>query len=350
VISDARTRGGLRVDQPHSSPTKICAQFGTGQFAIALIEHRNEELVEFTAVLQQAPIIQTAPHVVVVGNEKGGSGKTTTAMHVAIALSNDGQRVGTIDLDSNQKSLTRYIENRQIWASHRGLKLQTPIHRCMPRAEEARLEDNEAEELAAFESAIRSFGDSVDFVVIDTPANDSYLMRLAHLLADTLLTPLNDSFLDLGTLGAIDPLTCEVTEIGHYAAVVCEARRKRRLFDRSHIDWRVVRNRFSLGRLVDDSMDKLAMRLGFRPLDGCAERIVYRQLFPAGLTAFDPLDEATLGARPALQHLAAQQEVRDLYACLQLPTNDRSRRRATARAEWFASAALPLEIDDLMAD
>lgn len=301
-------------------------------------------------MLQQAPLVQKAPHVIVVGNEKGGSGKTTLAMHVAIALISDGQRVGTIDLDSNQKSLTHYVANRGIWANHRGIKLQGPIHRCIPRAEGARLEDNEAEELAAFESAIRSFEDSADFIVIDTPANDSYLMRLAHLLADTLLTPLNDSFLDFGTLGAIDPLTHEVTETGHYAAMVCEARRRRRLFDRSHIDWRVVRNRFSLGRLVDDSLDKLAMRLGFRPLDGCAERIVYRQLFPSGLTAFDPLDAATLGTPPGRLHLAAQKEARALYARLQLPINDRARRRATARAEWFASAALPLETHDLVAD
>lgn len=299
-------------------------------------------------MLQQAPI--PAPHVIVVGNEKGGSGKTTLAMHVAIALLNDGQRVGTVDLDSNQKSLTRYIENRQVWAGHRGLKLQIPVHRFIPRAERARLEDNEAEELAAFESVIRGFEDSADFLVIDTPANDSYLMRLAHLVADTLLTPLNDSFLDFGTLGAIDPLTHEVTDTGHYAAMVCEARRRRRLFDRSHIDWRVIRNRFSLGRLVDDSLDKLAMRLGFRPLDGCAERSVYRQLFPFGLTAFDPLDEATVGRRPDRFHFAAQQEVRELYAILQLPTNDRARRRATARAEWFASATLPFEANDLMTD
>jgi chromosome partitioning protein len=300
--------------------------------------------------MQQAPIIPKAPHVIVVGNEKGGSGKTTIAMHVAIALINDGQRVGTIDLDGNQKSLTRYIENRQIWASHRGLRLQTPIHRYIRRAERARLEDSEAEELAAFESTIRGFADSVDFLVIDTPANDSYLMRLAHLLADTLLTPLNDSFLDFGTLGTTDPLTHEVIETGHYAAMVCEARRRRRLFDRSHIDWQIIRNRFSLGRLVDDSLNKMAMRLGFRPLDGCAERVVYRQLFPSGLTAFDPLDEATLGTRPGRLHLAVQQEVRDLYALLQLPTNDRARRRAAARAEWFAAAALPLETDDLVAD
>ena len=302
-------------------------------------------------MLHEAPIaMQKAPHVIVVGNEKGGSGKTTIAMHVAVGLLKDGQRVGTIDLDGNQKSLTHYIEHRRIWANYRGIELEIPIHRCIARAEGARLEENEAEELAAFEAAVSNFDQSVDFLVIDTPANDNYLMRLAHLMADTLLTPLNDSFLDFGTLASIDPVTHEVTERGHYAGMVCEARRQRRLFDRSHISWLVIRNRLSFGRLVDRSLDKLAMSLGFRPLDGCAERIVYRQLFPSGLTAFDSLDEATLEDRPSRSHVAAQQEVRDLYALLQLPINDRARRRAAARAEWFASADTPLDTSDVLAD
>jgi chromosome partitioning protein len=92
------------------------------------------------------------------------------------------------------------------------------------------------------------------------------------------------------------------------------------------------------------------MRLGFRPLDGCAERIVYRQLFSSGLTGSDALNESTLGARPNRLHIASQQEVRDLYALLQLPTDDRALRRAAARAEWLASCHLPLETHDFLAD
>ncbi len=132
--------------------------------------------------------------------------------------------------------------------------------------------------------------------------------------------------------------------------MVEQARRHRRLFDRSHIDWLVIRNRFSFGRLVDGSLDQSIIRLGFRPLDGCAERIVYRQLFASGLTASDALDESTLGTRPSRLHVAAQQEVHDLYTLLQLPTNDRQRRRAAARAEWFASSNTPLETCDILAD
>jgi chromosome partitioning protein len=302
-------------------------------------------------MLHEAPIaMQKAPHVIVVGNEKGGSGKTTIAMHVAIALLKDGHRVGTIDLDSNQQSLTRYIENRRVWASYRQIELEIPLHRYIPCAACGQTQDNEATDLAAFESAIFSFDPSVDFLVVDTPSNETFLMRLAHLVADTLLTPLNDSFLDFGTLASIDPVTHEVVETGHYAAMVCEARQRRKLFDRSHINWIVIRNRLSLGRLVDNGLNDLAMRLGFRPIEGCAERMVYRQLFPAGLTASDSLDETTLGNRTARWHLAAMQEARDLYTLLRLPTNDRARRRAAARAQWFGSADTPLDMSDLLAD
>src|SRR5215471_2203584 len=195
-----------------------------------------------------------APHVIVVGNEKGGSGKTTIAMHLAVALLKLGQRVGTIDLDSNQRGLTRYIENRRIWANYRRIKLELPLHRFVRHAEGAKPQDHEADELAAFEEAVSDVKDAVGFLVIDTPSTDTYLMRLAHLVADTVLTPVNDSFLDLGTLASVDPVTHEVTGTGHYAEMVREARMCRRQFDQGHIDWIVIRNRSAPGQLVGRSI------------------------------------------------------------------------------------------------
>jgi chromosome partitioning protein len=290
-----------------------------------------------------------SPHVIVIGNEKGGSGKTTIAMHLAIALLKQCQRVGTIDLDSNQRALTRYIENRRIWANHRRIELELPVHRYVQRAEGAKLQDNEAEELAAFEKAVASIKDDIAFLVIDTPSTDTYLMRLAHLVADTLITPLTDSFLDIGMLASIDPVTHEVTGSGHYAELVLEARKRRRQFDQGRTDWIIVRNR-AHGRLVRPCVAELSTRLGLRDVEGCAERIVYRKLFPVGLTALDALDEATMGGRPGRSHQLAQQEVRNLIGLLNLPISERGIRRAAARAEWFASADLPLETDDLLAD
>lgn len=300
-------------------------------------------------MLHAAPLtVPGSPHVLVVGNEKGGSGKTTIAMHLAVALLKQGQRVATLDLDSSQKSLTQYVENRRIWATYRRLELEVPVHRCIPQAGPGNPEDSEAEQLAVFEQAISSIGEPVDFLVIDTPSAETYLARLSHLVADTLITPLTDSFLDLATLASVDPVTREVTATGRYAAMVCEARARRRSFDQHCTEWVVVLNRASSSRLVDRSLGKLAISLGFRTLVGGAERVLYRQFFPAGLTALDELDETTLGDRPTRMHQMAQEEMRDLFELLHLPTG--ARRGAATQAEWFAAAAAALDNVGMLAD
>jgi chromosome partitioning protein len=292
-------------------------------------------------------------HVVVVGNEKGGSGKSTTAMHVAVALLNVGQRVATIDLDSRQKTFTHYVDNRRAWAQRARLALRLPVHFCVASGATLKLDENEAIEFAGFAEAVGAVEQSHDFVVVDTPGTDSYLTRLAHSMADTLITPLNDSFVDFDVIGTVDPTTFAVTGEGHYAAMVREARRQRRTIDGTRMDWVVVRNRLSMlgsrnKQLVGNGLAELATRLGFRFADGLAERIIYRELFPRGLTALDPLDEATLGTRPSLSHVTAREEVMRLIDALKLPLDARGQRRAAARAEWFAALEKPLEVHDVI--
>src|ERR1700746_1858159 len=197
-------------------------------------------------MLMQADVEKPkSAHVIVLGNEKGGSGKSTTAMHVAVALLQAGQRVATIDLDSRQKSFTHYVENRRRWAERSGAKLDVSDHYCVARGFGLRLDEIEAQEFAAFAEAISAVEQTHDFVVIDTPGNDSYLMRLAHSMADTLIPPLNDSFVDFDVRGCIDPTTFAVTGVSHYAEMVREARRQRRMVDGGLTDWIVVRNRLS---------------------------------------------------------------------------------------------------------
>jgi chromosome partitioning protein len=294
-------------------------------------------------------------HVIVLGNEKGGSGKSTTAMHIAVALLQAGQRVATIDLDSRQKSFTHYVENRRDWVVRSGLPLDVPEHYCVARGFGTQLEEIELQEFAAFAQAISAVEQSHDFIVIDTPGTDSYLMRLAHSMADTLVTPLNDSFVDFDVLGVIDQSTFEVSGVSHYAEMVREARRQRRMVDGGLTDWVVVRNRLStLGsrnrRLVGEGVEGLAKQLGFRGIDGFAERVVYREFFPRGLTALDDLAEDTLGLRPTISHETARNEVKAVIDALRLPIDERGKRRAAARAEWVAQAGKPLEFHDLLAD
>jgi chromosome partitioning protein len=296
-----------------------------------------------------APVHQwRSPHVVVVGNEKGGSGKTTITMSIAVALMKAGQRIATIDLDSRQRTLTHYIESRRRWARRSQVDLELPTHYCIARAESTRVDENEAAELADFERAIAAAQDRHDFVVIDTPPHDGYLMRLAHSITDTLVTPLNDSFLDLDVLATLDPVTLGVTGVSHYGELVRETRRHRRPVDGAFIDWVVVRNRSSpLGlhskSVVSAGLDELASRLGFRVAVGFHERQIYRNLFPRGLTALDEMPGVGSGT------LAARREVQALLEALKLPIDDRRRRRAALRAEWFASRDIPLDPDDILA-
>jgi chromosome partitioning protein len=294
-------------------------------------------------------------HVIVLGNEKGGSGKSTTAMHVAVALLQAGQRVATIDLDSRQKSFTHYVENRRDWSARAGLKLDHPRHFCVARGFGTRLEEIEAQEFSAFAEAIGAVEQSHDFVVIDTPGSDSYLMRLAHSMADTLITPLNDSFVDFDVLGVVDPTTFELTGVSHYAEMVREARRQRRMVDGGMTDWVIVRNRMStLGsrnkRLVGAGVESLSRQLGFRAIEGIAERVVYREYFPRGLTALDEVEEPALGQRSTTSHFTARDEVKNLIDALKLPIDERGKRRAAARAEWAASADKPLDTHGLLAE
>jgi chromosome partitioning protein len=294
-------------------------------------------------------------HVIVLGNEKGGSGKSTTAMHVAVALLQAGQRVATIDLDSRQRSFTHYVNNRRDWSERAGIELKTPRHFCVARGFGTRLEEIEAQEFTAFAEAVGAVEQTHDFVVIDTPGNDSYLMRLAHSMADTLITPLNDSFVDFDVLGVIDPTTFELTGVSHYAEMVREARRQRRLVDGGLTDWVILRNRLSaLGsrnkRLVGAGVEALSRQLGFRTIDGFAERVVYREYFPRGLTALDEIDEVTISLRSNPAHLTARDEVKNFVEALKLPIDERGKRRAAARAEWASSAGKPVDTHGLLAD
>jgi chromosome partitioning protein len=297
---------------------------------------------------------RAAPHVVVVGNEKGGSGKTTVATHIVAALMNAGQRVATIDLDSRQKTLTHYIENRRGWARRRHIELELPTHFCIARAEGARMDEIETAEYADFGRAVAAVQGHHDFVVIDTPPHDSYLMRLAHSIADTLVTPLNDSFLDLDVLATLDPVTLGVTGVSHYGELVRQTRRHRSSVDGALLDWVVVRNRVPLFQsdiesIMCGGLDELGLRLGFRFAMGLHERQIYRNLFPSGLTALDEPCETMPGIGPAESRFTARREIQALLEVLKLSIDDRGRRRAALRAEWFGSRDRALDTGDILA-
>jgi chromosome partitioning protein len=268
-------------------------------------------------------------HVIVLGNEKGGSGKSTTAMHVVVALLKTGARVASIDTDGRQRSLTRYIENRAFWRERTGVDLELPTHFTVPHGEGELISDIEEREFRAFAEAISRAEYGYDYVVVDTAGSNTYLMRVSHAMADTLITPINDSFIDFDVLGRIDADTFEVIGPSHYAELVFESRRQRQLVDDRTTDWVVVRNRLTPldtrnRRKVECGLEQLAERLGFRMAAGIAERVVFRELFPRGLTALDTLNQRVLGGEPTLSHLSARDEIRSLVRSLNLPAPKRA--------------------------
>ena len=293
-------------------------------------------------------------HVIVCGNEKGGSGKSTTAMHIAVALLKSGYSVATVALDGRQLSLTRYVENRRRWARTAGLQLALPEHFHVPPARRETVSDAEGEEFRKLTEGLADLENSHDFVVIDTPGSDTFLSRLAHRIADTLITPMNDSFIDFDVLARIDPVSYEIIEHSQYASAVRDARRERRQADSSILDWVVVRNRMANitsrnEQKIDSCLRSLAMQLGFRLADGISERVVFREFFPIGLTALDDFEEHVLGTRPTLSHLAARQEIRQLLAALRLPTDELGRKRADARRRYAETIGRPIAMPDIFA-
>ena len=251
-----------------------------------------------------------AAHRIVFANEKGGSGKSTTAIHVAVALAATGRRVAAIDLDTRQRTFGRYLDNRAALMKRDGLDLPMPAHETFDAAKGVPL----AERIGALSEAN-------DVLVIDTPGRDDDDVRRAISSADTLVTPINDSFVDLDLIGQVDPDTYKVRRPSFYAELVWDARKVRAKADGGTVDWIVLRNRLQHlearnMKRVAAAMADLAKRVGFRIIPGLTERVIYRELFPKGLTL---LDLGAIGQDAGIGHIAARQELRELVSGLQVP-------------------------------
>ncbi|MDY7097336.1 MAG: division plane positioning ATPase MipZ [Pseudomonadota bacterium] len=257
-------------------------------------------------------MIEKPAHRIVFANEKGGTGKSTTAVHVAVALSYLGARVSMLDLDPRQRTTFRYLENRVTTMSKRGLNLPTPAAEVFKgRSPEALL------------IAMQRLEKDTDFLIVDNPGRDDPFARTAVENADTLVTPLNDSFVDFDLIGQVDGETFKVKKLSFFAELVWEARIKRSratLEGRPEMDWIVVRNRTGYvearnqGR-IERALKEMAQRVGFRAVKGLSERVIYRELFPSGLTLLDKGHLGELGT----SHLVARQELRALIKALNLP-------------------------------
>ena len=253
------------------------------------------------------------PHRIVFANEKGGTGKSTTAVHVAVALAFRGAKVAAFDLDHRQRTMCRYFENRADTAQRRSVDLPTAECHVVEGMDEAGMEAFIAERAAGAE-----------FVVIDTPGRDDPLARHSATTADTLVTPMNDSFVDFDLIGQVEGESFKVKKLSFYAELIWEARIKRSRTsleqNRAQMDWVVVRNRTGYTEArnmarIEQALTEMSKRVGFRVAKGLSERVIYRELFPSGLTLLDKGQLGDLGT----SHLVARQELRGLVASLRLP-------------------------------
>ena len=268
------------------------------------------------------------PKVIVIGNEKGGAGKSTIAIHVATALLHTGASVSILDLDLRQQSMGHFFASRRAWLTANGVEAPMPVEHPLPVALSV-ASDEEA--LATFRAAFEAASAS-DYVLIDTPGGDTAISREAHGLADLIVTPMNDSFVDFDMLGVVDPVTLELKRPSLYSETVWNSRKIRAAASGQSIDWVVLRNRLAPTearnrKRLDERVQALSRRVGFRVGPGLRDRVIYRELFPFGLTIAD-LSASIRPVAMSLQHVAARTELRSLMAALGLNSGDETASRA----------------------
>lgn len=264
--------------------------------------------------------MKNTAHIIVFGNEKGGSGKSTTAMHTAIALLRLGYRVGTIDLDARQGTLTRYLKKRFEYITRSHEHLPSPAHMAIERSTADIVAQQQNQEEMFLIMALDELSMVSDFIIIDTPGTDSFLSRLAHSYADTLITPMNDSFIDLDLFADIDMKNHTVVGPSIYTSMVEEQRRVKRTRDpKAGIDWIVMRNRIAPlntnnNKIIAQLLDDISRLAGFRLAPGFGERVVFKELFLKGLTLLDLKEDQNGGL--TMSQITARQEVRNLIMTL----------------------------------
>jgi chromosome partitioning protein len=272
------------------------------------------------AAVKVAPQPQVGPRVFVIGNEKGGTGKSTVAVNLVVGLLRSGQRVACIDIDARQATLGRYMANRRLFAARHGVTLPFPTDVILPTTEGDSRADAEAEDQRKLAELVAELGATHDSIVIDTPGRNDHMTRLAHSHADVLITPINDSHIDLDLIATLDPATLKVLKPSIYSDLVWEQRKQRALWRRPPLEWIVMLNRVRQvdsknAREIESVLKQLAPRFRFQIAPGFGERTIFREMFQDGLTLLD-MREAGIERSLSMSHVAARNEIRILMEML----------------------------------
>ena len=216
----------------------------------------------------------------------------------------------------------RYVENRRDFVAKSRLDLPGPDCHDLPQLESDALDPDENVFDQRLSAAVAELEPDSDFILIDCPGSHTRLSQVAHSLADTLVTPMNDSFVDFDLLAHVDNDGEKILGPSVYAEMVWSARQLRAQAGLKPLDWIVLRNRLGAQAMINKmkmeaAITRLSKRIGFRIAPGFSERVIFRELFPRGLTLLDLPD---VGVKQLnISNVAARQELRDLISALKLP-------------------------------
>lgn len=320
--------GGLLAKRGQAAAWSFTESYTAPEAPAAAADHSNRSQPEPapdsgpSASTLSGPRLEavSAPHatqdaaqarVIVFGNGKGGTGKSTLAMHLIAVFLAAGHQVGSIDCDAPQHSLTRYLANRKRFAEHTGQSVPLPVHVAM-------VPDDLSN--GAADSKLRNLAEQTAVVIVDTPGHDTPLSRWAHAQADLLVTPINDSFVDLDVLAEMSLNPARILRRSHYCELALAARQARSSLGKG-MRWLVLRNRLAHmearnRKQISETLSVLAGELGFTEGPGLRERVIYRELFLSGLTLTD-LPRRGAHMKFGMSHVAARQELRSLLEAVQ---------------------------------
>ncbi len=232
------------------------------------------------------PRVVSRAHVIVIGSGSAGAGKTTLALNIAAALTRASQKVGVIDLDLSQRTLSQFLSARR----------------------DERLDVSAPADERAFSAALQDMSAGCAYLIIDAPSTVNDFSLAAHARGDTLITTLVHSA-ELGVTKTGASLAPSA-----YSEMVWEARKQKWRARGGPIDWVVLRNRVERsGARNEAALAALSARMGFRIAPGLAERPIMGALFAQGR---DLLDSAGGLSMP---HVAARQDFRQFLLTLKLP-------------------------------